>query len=111
MTRVAIVLSLFALVLALPAAASAAPATDSTAPAVQSADLAAAPATLILPATTGPLGGVPQAETCAQEDFFVVFLPGFCVTGECEQACQDGGGTFLFSFFDRIYCNCFCCAE
>jgi hypothetical protein len=111
MRRTATILPILTLLLALPVAASAAPSAASIEPAADLEAPAAATGELILPVATGPFGASQQAGSCSPEDFFTVFLPGFCVPGECEQACQDEDGTFLFSFFDRIYCNCFCCAN
>jgi len=50
-----------------------------------------------------------KGQTCPSEQSFLIELLNQDCSG-CPQACEDQGGTFVTSLFDRLNCYCICCA-
>lgn len=117
MRLAASLVSIVALALALPLLAQAAPPATGSAPTAAGPELSSTPAENPLVALEiDPFAGALPAATCPSGEYFELFLMPkspfnpMC-NNLCHQACQDEGGTLIVSFFDRIYCNCFCCAD
>lgn len=94
-------------------------------PLVPHAAFAAAPSASVAPVDTSvvsemgadlPAFGQPAPitlakppESCSSEDsFLIVLFNQQC--GGCAQACEDAGGRYVSSLWDRRDCYCFCCA-
>lgn len=117
MRLAAAVVSIVALVLALPLLAqpaqTAADSASIEAAPEPSGDLAGDP---LVALEIDPFAGALPAATCPSGEYFELFFmpknPFDPMCNQlCHQGCQEEGGTLIVSFFDRIYCNCFCCAD
>lgn len=120
MRRASIAISIAALTLALPLAAQTP--TDPLVPApAKTAETAKTVAREAGTPEAGPravpessaAGAVQEAGSCSSGSYFLVLVeddnPILPCGPICDDACQQGGGTSVFSFFDRVYCNCLCC--